>query len=66
MLGCVACGDGFWFVGLNARGGVRVGTEWERVFCLMFFNINILFTFIFVWCAVWVVTGGARGVFVSV
>lgn len=59
--------DGCVWECLSENGG------WERsggecsVWCfLMFFDINILFTFIFVWCAARVVTGGVRGVFVGV
>lgn len=48
---------------LGRMFGVRMGRDgWGWVLFLMFFNINILSTFIFVWCVAWVVIDGARRV----
>lgn len=40
-----------------------LGEKWVGMgVLLVFVNIKILFTFIFVWCVAWVATGGVRWV----
>lgn len=59
------CGRGWMHVRVSGCGesGNERSSFW---YFLIFFKINILFTFIFVWCVAWGVIGGVRWVSIDV